>query len=49
MIHNKFIGILFIVAFLITFFLIGGARADDQKLVVPSPMEIRDYEHSLTN
>jgi hypothetical protein len=44
MIHNKFIGILFIVAFLITFFLIGGARADDQKLVVPSPMEIRDYE-----
>ena len=44
MINNKFIGILFIVALLITFFLIGGARADDDKLVVPSPMEIRDYE-----
>ena len=42
--NNKFIAILFIVAFFITFFLIGGARADDQKLVVPSPMEIRDYE-----
>ena len=42
--NNKFIAILFIIAFFITFFLIGGARADDDKLVVPSPMEIRDYE-----
>ena len=42
--NNKFIAILFIVAFFITFFLIGGARADDDKLVVPSPMEIRNYE-----
>jgi len=44
MINNKFIGILIIVAFLITFFLIGGARADDDKLEVPHPMEIRSYE-----
>ena len=41
---NKFLAILFLVAFFITFYLIGSARADDDKLVVPSPMEIRNYE-----
>ena len=42
--NNKFIAILFVIAFLITYFLIGSAEANDDKLVVPSPMEIRDYE-----
>ena len=56
MINNKFIGILVIVAFLITFFLVGGARANGglgqwnagkearKLLKVPPPMEIRNYE-----
>ena len=56
MINNKFIGILVIVAFLIIFFLVGGARANGglgqwnagkearKLLKVPPPMEIRNYE-----
>ena len=56
MINNKFIGILVIVAFLITFFLVGGARANGglgqwnagkearKLLKVPPPMAIRNYE-----
>ena len=41
---NKFLAILFLVAFFITFYLIGGARANNDKLEVPPPMEIRNYE-----
>ena len=56
MINNKFVGILFIIAFLITFFLVGGARANGgigqwnagkqarELLEVPSPDQIRKYE-----
>ena len=50
MISKKFIGILFIVAFLITFFLVGGARANGglgeerELLEVPPPSQIRKYE-----
>ena len=50
MISKKFIGILFIVAFLITFFLVGGARAigglgeERELLEVPPPDQIRKYE-----
>ena len=50
MINNKFVGILFIIAFLITFFLVGGARANGglgeprELLEVPPPSQIRDYK-----
>ena len=50
MISKKFIGILFIIAFLITFFLVGGARANGglgeerELLEVPPPDQIRKYE-----
>ena len=55
MISKKFIGILFIIAFLITFFLVGGARAGGigqwnagkearELLEVPPPSQIRKYE-----
>ena len=55
MINNKFVGILFIIAFLITFFLVGGARAGGigqwnagkearELLEVPPPSQIRKYE-----
>jgi hypothetical protein len=42
--NNKFLAILFVIAFLFTYYLIGIAHADDDKLEVPSPMEIRNYE-----
>ena len=48
--NNKFIGILFVIAFLITsYFMLTRAEAnvgmqDEKKIVVPSPMEIRNYE-----
>ena len=50
MINNKFIGILFVVAFLIAFFLVGSARANGglgeerELLEVPPPDQIRKYE-----
>ena len=56
MINNKFVGILFIIAFLITFFLVGGARANGgigqwnagkearELLEVPPPSQNRKYE-----
>ena len=44
--NNKFLAWLCVIAFLITYYLIGSANAstDDDKLEVPSPMEIRNYE-----
>jgi hypothetical protein len=48
--NNKFIGILFVIAFLITSCLIftraeaDVGMQDEKKILVPSPMEIRNYE-----
>jgi hypothetical protein len=42
--NNKFIGMLFVIALLLTYYLIGTAKANDDKLEVPPPMEIRNYE-----
>ena len=53
--NNKFIGILFVIAFLLTYYLIGSAKAggigqwyagkEARKLLeVPPPIEIRNYE-----
>ena len=47
MINNKFLAVLSVIAFLLTYYFFGGFRAmaaEDEKLEVPSPMEIRNYE-----